>query len=394
MTDWRSLMLSLLAAIVVMAASACACAISPPPPPHAAANRAARRFGAKFCLRLRGGRGAGGEDEALTDDNIRRHLNDSIYEYDPEFGGGPGFRKSLPDKLTCSALDAIRLRFVPRNALSNSAAHQAFPSYAPLYAHQLFGADECIYGYFSPEVDIAYAEDSLLPAITFTHIPQGNADGAGLVPTGATDVLGAIQSKAPADYFSPDQLQPAKKQFEPRGAFVCEYSGYAVGRSRGDHAVVETQRGGDVRYQVFEVCAGSDIGSTKILLQRAQSLAMWMIESASYIDFQDPNWSCMFVYEKTVPWAAAGRGSTDGKEKVEFRSAVGSYRLVAFSTLYRSPLPDGMDLEALRQVTPRADELWESREQVVRLNVSQFVVLPHFQVLIRDRDEMQAQMQT
>jgi len=371
---------SLVAGCVAAALASSACVRAGTSTPRAAECGARGVLRAGGCLRLRGGR-LDPADEEMTTENVRRHLNDSAYEYEPG-AGGPGFRRKLPDELTCSALDVIRLRFVPRDALSNTAAHQGFPAFPPLYTHQLFGEDECIYGYFSPEVDIAYAEDSLLPAITFTHIPRGNSNGPGAVPKGATDVLGAIQAQAPADYFSPDQLQPAKKRFEPRGSLIGDYSGFALGRSRDEHAAVETQRGGDVRYQVFEVSAGPDIGSTKILLQRAQSLAKWMIESASYIDFQDPNWSCVFVYEKTVSWAGAVRGSPGGTglDKRDFHEAPGSYRLVAFSTLYRSPLAEGMDLERLRQVTPRADELWDSRQLVVRLNVSQFVVLPHFQV--------------
>ena len=39
-----------------------------------------------------------------------------------------------------------------------------------------------------------------------------------------------------------------------------------------------------------------------MLLQRAQSLAMWMIEAASYIDLDDARWSCIMLYEKTQPW--------------------------------------------------------------------------------------------
>jgi len=129
---------------------------------------------------------------------------------------------SHTDELTCSALDAIRLRFVPRDALSNTAVHevmpcpsqyllishsflriltvctvcvcvcvcvriQSFKFYPPLYAHQIFGEDECIYGYFSPEIDITYSEDSLLPAITFTHIPQqGYEHAAWSAPPGNT----------------------------------------------------------------------------------------------------------------------------------------------------------------------------------------------------------------
>ena len=34
---------------------------------------------------------------------------------------------SHTDELTCSALDAIRLRFVPRDALSNTAVHEVMP---------------------------------------------------------------------------------------------------------------------------------------------------------------------------------------------------------------------------------------------------------------------------
>ena len=77
---------------------------------------------------------------------------------------------------------------------------------------------------------------------------------------GATDVLGAIQRKAPADYFSPDQLPPSKKRFEPRGKFLGDYSSYGLGRTREQHAAVESERGGDVRYEVFEIQAGPEIG--------------------------------------------------------------------------------------------------------------------------------------
>ena len=49
-------------------------------------------------LRLRGGSEQAQhvlEDEDLTDANIRKHLNDSHYEYETGVGG-PGFRSKLP----------------------------------------------------------------------------------------------------------------------------------------------------------------------------------------------------------------------------------------------------------------------------------------------------------
>ena len=57
-------------------------------------------------------------------------------------------------------------------------ALQHFEFYPPLFAHQIFGGDESIHGYISPEIDITYSEDSLLPAITFTHIPRRNPDNS------------------------------------------------------------------------------------------------------------------------------------------------------------------------------------------------------------------------
>jgi len=59
-------------------------------------------------LRLRGG-GAPGkvlEDEELTDENIRKYLNDSHYEYETGVGG-PGFRAKLPG-MSCRVFFVLR----------------------------------------------------------------------------------------------------------------------------------------------------------------------------------------------------------------------------------------------------------------------------------------------
>jgi len=68
--------------------------------------RAPMRAGAP--LRLRGG-GAPGkvlEDEELTDENIRKYLNDSHYEYETGVGG-PGFRAKLPG-MSCRVFSVLR----------------------------------------------------------------------------------------------------------------------------------------------------------------------------------------------------------------------------------------------------------------------------------------------
>ena len=110
---------------------------------------------------------------------------------------------------------------------------------------------------------------------------------------------------------------------------------------------------------------------------------MWMIETASYIDFEDENWSCMFVYEKTMPWGGGveGEGAGTGRVKIPFASLLYSavpcftllysaallcltllystqvnipatYRLVAFVTLYRAPLPPDISFGKKKNAIP------------------------------------------
>jgi histone acetyltransferase 1 len=257
---------------------------------------------------------------------------------------------------------------------------QHFEFYPPLFAHQIFGDDECIHGYMSPEIDITYSEDSLLPALTFTHIPLRNPDNSpAAIPPGATDVLAAIQQNAPADYFAPDQLPASKKRFEPRGQLLGDYTGHELRRGKQLVSAMESERGGHVRFQLFRANAGPDIGSQRVLLQRAQSLAMWMIEACSYIDLDDPNWSCIMLYEKTIPWANPSPSRSQSPRTKQKDKGGPKYRLVGFVTLFRCPL--GMDLtqQELRDMSARADQVWEHRHQMVRLNVSQLLVLPTFQ---------------
>ena len=66
---------------------------------------------------------------------------------------------------------------------------------------------------------------------------------------------------------------------------------------------------------------------------------MWMIETASYIDFEDENWSCMFVYEKTMPWGGGveGEGAGTGRVKILFTSLLYS-ALLCLTLLLNSAL--------------------------------------------------------
>lgn len=82
------------------------------------------------------------------------------------------------------------------------------------------------------------------------------------------------------------------------------------------------------------------------------------------------------LYEKTVPWASSSPSQSPRGGKA---AAGPKYRLVGFVTLFRSSLPADLVLQDFREMSPRADQVWEQRNRMVRLNVSQFLVLPSFQ---------------
>lgn len=229
--------------------------------------------------------------------------------------------------------------------------HDPFRQSPPLFTHQVFGPQEEIVGYEKPSVQVVYASNTLRPAFSFKHM--GVVDSEQLQAAGAlvTDVEEVIRRKVPCDYAESVQevLQDAAQtDFVPVGEEVGSFEAPSCGpghQSRPDSAT-------DRKTSKFKVYR-SDLKDekSKTFLRRLETLAIWLIERASYIAI-DENWELLTLYE------------------VYERDAVEAYQLVGFTTLYR-------DYRGNKRSSSNSDE--NSVAVSYRLRISQFVILPPFQ---------------
>ena len=234
--------------------------------------------------------------------------------------------------------------------------------FAPLFAHQIFGKNEEIVGYDSPEVRISYSAGNLIPCIEFEHrgmILSPENRSAGLKQT---DVLATISERAPAEYVAPEiwKAIACESGYHPPGRIVDDYNAHSMPpMSSKRKRVANVDEGKLVRYEIYHCSAGEGDEAAARLLKCVQSLAVWLIERASYIDLRDGNWSCLLLYERSAPTADTDAGPR--------------YRFMGFASLYRAAM-DSAD-PGLRELTPMHREL-ARLPSLARLRVAQLAVLP------------------
>jgi hypothetical protein len=234
-------------------------------------------------------KGGGGAAVASSDDEDKEKL--------PEYTGeGDTVRGQALDGVF--ALDAVEIRMLLADKGANTWRGEGF---RPMFAHQIFGQEEEIVGYKRPRVSVTYSADTLLPCIEFQH--SGIIGGAASKES-RTDVGKCIKKAAPSDYINatrlPAHVAATAGIFRPPGRRIADYTLYELGGSEADVNRAAFECGGEtVRYEVYAIKCGDGQGeAAQKLVKRTQSLAMWLIEEASYIDHTDPNWTCLMIYER------------------------------------------------------------------------------------------------
>ncbi|EKX50301.1 hypothetical protein GUITHDRAFT_104111 [Guillardia theta CCMP2712] len=259
------------------------------------------------------------------------------------------------------AMDVVRIRFGRHDQLESG----RLVGYKPLFVHQVFGYDELIDGYIDPSCNVTYAEDDLRPLISFSSKgkhPDIEKSGLNL-----TDVVGSIHEHAPADYIAVQEAGKRYPPFKPMGQYLNYYSGYDIGLCEREVTEMNEQRGGSVRFEMYQCHVSSDMSpEIKNFFMRTQSLAIWFIEALSYIELDDPGWSIVLTYEATT----LNSKKTANVEEVR-------YRLVGFATLYRHRLVN-TTMEKVKDITPNLEDV-VGRNDIFRLNISQFLILPEYQ---------------
>ena len=319
-----------------------------------------------------------------------------------------------PTPFSMWANDAVRICMIRNSSDLKDPTRQ----FQPLFTHQVFGLKEEIIGFENPAVQIVYAANTLRPSICFGA--RENVERQQLKDHGLqrTDVLDAIRKHAPADYsLSTDEvLQDASEcaNDRPLGTVLWRYTsqqprhnapGYAaswIGGRPQSMPEVERKHSSSSEFRVYLTDFKSD--AARVLLQRVQSLAIWLIERASYIK-PDDNWQLLTLYEHDGRLQAGE--TADGDVDLEAESSGGGgAQFVGFVTLYkdhnllaggrsrsrsrsqshpsqasRSPCssPGGMKQEDTVENMDRDSAAEDASEPKFRLRISQFVILPHYQ---------------
>jgi GNAT superfamily N-acetyltransferase len=350
-----------------------------------------------------------------------RHLSSPAQTLKPTpFGAPESFagRKRMdeifkPTPFSTWANDAVRIRMVRSAADVDDPVRQ----FQPLFTHQVFGYKEEIVGFENPVVEIVYAANTLRPCISLRASQEVCASQMKDLGLNRTDVLECIRMHAPSDYAASiqDVLDEAADPGNgPFGTLLASYTQEARTDARApapcEQATEPRQHdSGGHSSSEFRVYA-TDVTSkeAEVVLRRVQSLAIWLIERASYIA-PDQNWQLLTLYQHQDTRLPRNQSAHAQECDVKMREGGGSCsELVGFVTLYRdyklnkrstttssssatnthAPLSRSSSAGAMEEDDTgevedggwaREGETEDGKEDKFRLRISQFVIMPPFQ---------------
>ena len=329
----------------------------------------------------------------------------------PEVQGGRQRTDEIfkPTPFSAWANDAVRIRMV-RNA---SDLREAARQFQPLFTHQVFGGKEEIIGFENPVVQIIYAANTLRPCICFGAAEKVERQLLKEHGLQRTRVLDCIRTYAPSDYAASTQevLDEASRAASnrPIGEVIWKYAS----RNHGDAdlafgALVSEPGGGHgsgadgarSEFRLYRTGLASE--EAQVVLRRVQSLAIWLIERASYIRADD-NWELLMLYEhvgalqaRNGPGCERDEGDdleldTDTDEQAQFVGFVtlykdynlikskGSSSKSASSASANSPSSGAIDRDDTEVGDGDEGRAEEAGARKFRLRISQFVIVPPYQ---------------
>jgi histone acetyltransferase 1 len=189
------------------------------------------------------------------------------------------------------ALQVVRTKFVEDASKVDEA-----PSYPVEFAYQHFGDSEKIIGYKNLRITLTYADLTMHSHLKIEHDGLSTAVDTELEPD---DIRKKVLKIYPIDqqecliekWSVFEEICQRQNEFEPFGEKIKEFSF------------------GDRKFQLYKVTQYSKEFDS--YFSRVQTLTMWFIESAQYIDTEDPRFVHYFLYEerenfKTNPLKLAG----------------------------------------------------------------------------------------
>lgn len=211
----------------------------------------------------------------------------------------------VEDAARVSSTDALRFHLV---------APGGTVDFAPTYTHQIF-EDETIVGYDDPTVDVFCCASTLA---TFVRIEGDTAAAASSAtaeePAAPTDIMkclvendGLPQKGAIATRSAFDDAVRQSSAFVPPGERVGSFRARAPRWSSGG----AQGSGGDAEYTIWRAQPGRCTAAERLQIDRLQTLALYLIDGSSYVDFESPAWTVYSAY-CAGPGGGGGSGGAGG----------------------------------------------------------------------------------
>lgn len=175
------------------------------------------------------------------------------------------------------------------------------PAFAPEYTHQIFGDDENIFGY--KDLTIQYY---LTPAMLNAYI--GLSYNEKITPQRfegieSDDVYDAFEKFGCSpgftrniDLFCSEKLKQ-DLEFKPFGKKIHEYTVDVKSKKHGKSKMAKNSK----KFEIYKIDSTHDDyhrSEFNNYLQRVQTLLVFFIETASFVDTEDDQWTFYLMYEK------------------------------------------------------------------------------------------------
>ncbi|XP_025835388.1 histone acetyltransferase type B catalytic subunit-like, partial [Agrilus planipennis] len=186
--------------------------------------------------------------------------------------------KNVSRYFTCNGVNATHIRFVYS---VDDVAQRDLPSYKPTHCHQVYNSDETIFGYRSLSVDIYYNALTMNCLLDIRYLKKVKEDAH----TKADNIEKMLSPWLPKGYTKDKKKFVTKMQKQNSkllGVVRESFRKNIAGRGRCDFKITEI----DTNDPDF-----------RDLHQRFQSVIVWYIDAASFIDLSDPKWLIFYLYE-------------------------------------------------------------------------------------------------
>ncbi|TDL27661.1 histone acetyltransferase type B catalytic subunit [Rickenella mellea] len=224
-----------------------------------------------------------------------------------------------------------------------------YEGFQPTFTYPIFGEDEKVYGYQDLVIDLRLASGSLVQYLSISSSSKLTGKAASTVD----DVEGTLYKFIPPDYLKNEsefltRVERDAGTFRPIGTKIYSYKQIHHPKSASSQLIMEPPTQADeenndvIVYEVYH--ATWDTPGFREYHRRMQIFILLYIEGGSYIQEDEETWEFVVLYEK--------RKRRDGPKTP-------TYHFVGYSTLFP----------------------FYCFPEMVRMRLSQFVILPPYQRL-------------